>query len=90
MGKNKIQAINMYALLIIRYFACILTWPNKDMKAANVKIWKLLTMYGGVVFFFFFFCTIYYTDTLVKPFTLDWKFILRGSTVVPKLTNVFF
>ena len=44
-GKNKIHAINMYALPVIRYPAGIVSWPKEDMEAADVKTRKLLTMY---------------------------------------------
>lgn len=33
-GKNKIHTINIFV-----------SWPKKDMEVANVKIWKLFTMY---------------------------------------------
>uniref|UniRef100_A0A8C4WGB1 Reverse transcriptase domain-containing protein n=1 Tax=Gopherus evgoodei TaxID=1825980 RepID=A0A8C4WGB1_9SAUR len=46
-GKNKIHAINRYALLVIRYPAGIVSWPKEDMEAADVKTRKLLTMHGG-------------------------------------------
>lgn len=46
-GKYKIHAINMYALLVIRYPVGLVSWPKQDMKAADVKTWKLLTSYGG-------------------------------------------
>lgn len=40
MGKNN-------ALPVIRYHAGIISWPLEEMQATNVKIRKLLTMYGG-------------------------------------------
>ena len=46
-GKNKIQAINSYALPIIRCPAGIISWPVEEMQAADVKTRKLLTMRGG-------------------------------------------
>lgn len=46
-GDEKIHAIYIYAVLIIRYPASIMSWPRKDTKAAAVKTQKLFTMYGG-------------------------------------------
>ena len=43
-GKNKIQAINTYALPVIRYPAGIMSWAKEEMEAADVKTRKLLTM----------------------------------------------
>ncbi|KAF7656846.1 hypothetical protein LDENG_00035490, partial [Lucifuga dentata] len=46
-GRNKIQAINMYALPVIRYPAGIISWPQEEMDTTDVKTRKLLTMHGG-------------------------------------------
>ena len=46
-GKNKIQAINTYALPVIRYPAGIVSWTKEEMEAADVKTRKLFTMHGG-------------------------------------------
>ena len=46
-GKNKIQAINTYALPVIRYPAGIVSWTKEEMEAAHVKTRKLLTMHRG-------------------------------------------
>ena len=45
-GKNKIQAINTYALPVIRYPAGIISWSLKEMQDTDVKTRKLLTMHG--------------------------------------------
>uniref|UniRef100_A0A7N8XHF5 Reverse transcriptase domain-containing protein n=1 Tax=Mastacembelus armatus TaxID=205130 RepID=A0A7N8XHF5_9TELE len=47
-GKNKVQAINTYALPVIRYPAGIISWPKEDIEATDVKTRKLLTMHGGL------------------------------------------
>ncbi|KAF7650746.1 hypothetical protein LDENG_00121320 [Lucifuga dentata] len=36
-GRNKIQAINMYALPVIRYPAGIISWPQEEMDDTDVK-----------------------------------------------------
>ena len=46
-GKNKIQAINTYALPVIRYPAGIINWPKEEIEATDIKTRKLLTMHGG-------------------------------------------
>ncbi|KAF7644738.1 hypothetical protein LDENG_00216610, partial [Lucifuga dentata] len=46
-GRNKINAINMYALPVIRYPAGIISWLQQEMDATDVKTGKLLTMHGG-------------------------------------------
>uniref|UniRef100_A0A3B5PPD0 Reverse transcriptase domain-containing protein n=1 Tax=Xiphophorus maculatus TaxID=8083 RepID=A0A3B5PPD0_XIPMA len=46
-GKNKIRAINSYALPVIRYPAGIISWPKEEIKATDIKTRKLLTMHGG-------------------------------------------
>ena len=43
----KIQAINTFALSVIRYRFGIVSWTKKEMKAADVKTHQLLTMHGG-------------------------------------------
>ncbi|WP_175564860.1 hypothetical protein, partial [Escherichia coli] len=47
-GKNKVQAINTYALPVIRYPAGIISWPKEDIEATDVKTRKLFTMHGGL------------------------------------------
>lgn len=46
-GKNKVQAINSYALPVIRYPAGIVSWPKEEIQTTDVKTRKLLTMHGG-------------------------------------------
>ncbi|TWW57466.1 Transforming growth factor beta receptor type 3 [Takifugu flavidus] len=46
-GKHKIQAINTYALPVIRYPAGIIPWPQEEIQATDIKTRKLLTMHGG-------------------------------------------
>ncbi len=46
-GKNKIRAINTYALPVIRYPAGIINWPKEEIEATDIKTRKLLTMHGG-------------------------------------------
>ena len=46
-GRNKIQAINMYAIPVIRYPAGIISWPKEEIEATDIKTRKLLTMHGG-------------------------------------------
>ena len=46
-GKNKDQAINMYALPFIRYPAGIISWAEEEIEATDVKARKLLTIHGG-------------------------------------------
>jgi len=44
---NKFQAINSFALPVIRYTAGILHWPVNDLKALDRQTRKLLTLYRG-------------------------------------------
>ncbi|MHC5954160.1 hypothetical protein ACYTX9_09610, partial [Streptococcus pyogenes] len=46
-GKNKIRAINTYALPVIRYPAGVIGWPEEEIEANDIKTRKLLTMHGG-------------------------------------------
>ncbi len=46
-GRNKIQAINIYALPVIRYPTGIIAWPKEEIEATDIKTRKLLTMHGG-------------------------------------------
>ncbi|TWW76590.1 hypothetical protein D4764_13G0012520 [Takifugu flavidus] len=46
-GKDKIQAINTYALPVIRYPAGIIPWPLEEIQATDIKTRNLLTMRGG-------------------------------------------
>lgn len=43
-GKNKIHAVHTYIQLAIRFPAAIVSWPKKDLKAVDVRTWKLFTM----------------------------------------------
>lgn len=45
-GKNKIWAINTYALLIISYSAGIISWPEEEIEASDIKARNVLTMRG--------------------------------------------
>ena len=45
--KNKVQAINTYALLVTRYPAGIINWSKEETEATDVKTRTLLTMNGG-------------------------------------------
>ncbi len=46
-GWMKIQAINTYALPVIRYPASIIAWPKEEIEAPDIKTRKLLTIHGG-------------------------------------------
>ena len=48
-GKRKIQAINTYALRVIRYPTSIISWPLEEMQATDVKTRKLLMIHGGCI-----------------------------------------
>ena len=47
-GKNKIEAINTWAVAIVRYGAGILEWRADELRALDRKTRKLLTMYKGL------------------------------------------
>ena len=45
-SKNKIMAINTFAVPVIRYPAGIISWRLEDLKAADIATRKLMTMHG--------------------------------------------
>ena len=45
-GKNKIQAINAWAVAILKYRAGIINWKIDELKKMNRRTRKTLTMYG--------------------------------------------
>ena len=45
-AKNLITAINVWAVSVVRYFAGVIDWNEKEMKDLDVKTRKILTMYG--------------------------------------------
>ena len=45
-GKNKIQAINTWALALLRYGAGIFNWKVDELKKVDRTTRKILTMYG--------------------------------------------
>ena len=47
-GKNKIKAINTWAVAVLRYGAGILTWNVEELKELDRKTRKLLTMHKGL------------------------------------------
>ena len=47
-GKNKIQAINSWAVALIRYGAGILDWTIEEMKKIDRETRKTMTMYGAL------------------------------------------
>lgn len=42
------RTISIYALLVIRYLACIISWPKENIEVVDVKTQKLITMYSGL------------------------------------------
>lgn len=46
-GKNKIQPINTYPLLLVHYSAGIIGWPEEEIKATDIKTKKLIAIDGG-------------------------------------------
>ena len=46
-GKNKIQAVNTWAVAILRYGAGIIDWKGDDLKQLDRSRRKTLTMYGA-------------------------------------------
>ena len=46
-GKNKIQAVNTWAVAILRYGAGIIDWKGDDLKQLDRSTRKTLTMYGA-------------------------------------------
>ena len=47
-GKNKITAINAWAVVVFRYGAGILQWKDSKLKDVDRKSRKTITMYGGL------------------------------------------
>ena len=45
---KKIQNINTYTLPVVRYPAGMVSWTKEEIKAADVKTCKLLTMHRGL------------------------------------------
>ena len=47
-GKNKITAINTWAVAVFRYGAGILQWKENELKNVDRKSRKTMTMYGAL------------------------------------------
>ena len=47
-GRNKITAINTWAVAIFRYGAGIISWRESELKSIDRKTRKYLTMYGAM------------------------------------------
>ena len=47
-GKNKITAINTWAVAVFRYGAGILQWKESELKNVDRKSRKTMTMYGAL------------------------------------------
>ena len=47
-GRNKIMAINTYAIPVIRYTAGIVDWTGEEIKQLDRKTRKLITIYRGL------------------------------------------
>ena len=47
-GKNKIQAINSWAVALLRYGAAIINWKVDELKIMDRITRKTLTMYGAL------------------------------------------
>ena len=47
-GKNKIQAINTWAVALLRYVAGIVNWKVDELKKMGRTMRKTLTMYGAL------------------------------------------
>jgi len=47
-GKNKITAINTWAVAIFRYGGGIIDWRENELKSIDRKTRKTMTMYGGL------------------------------------------
>lgn len=45
-SRNKITAINAFAVPVIRYPAAVITWRQEDLKAADIGTRKLMTLHG--------------------------------------------
>lgn len=47
-GKNRIKAMNTWAVAILRYGVGILKWTVEEIKELDTKTRKLLTMHKGL------------------------------------------
>ena len=47
-GRNKVTAINTWAVVIFRYRAGIIQWKTSELKDLDRKSRKTMTMYGGL------------------------------------------
>ena len=47
-GKNKIAAINAWAVAIFRYGAGVIDWKESELKSVDRKTRRALTMYGAM------------------------------------------
>ena len=45
-SKNKVTAINTFAVPVIRYPAAVVTWRQEDLKETDIGTRKLMTMHG--------------------------------------------
>ena len=46
-SKNKVTAINAFAVSVIRYPAAVVTWRQEDLKETDIGTRKLMTMHGA-------------------------------------------
>ena len=46
-GRKKMEAINAYAIPVVRYPAGIITWPTEEVKQLDIKTRKLMTSRVG-------------------------------------------
>ena len=46
-GRNKFQAVNTWAVSLLRYGAGVMTWRRHELQGMDRKTRKLLTMYGA-------------------------------------------
>ena len=47
-GKNKIVAINIWAISVIRYGAGLINWNKEEVQKLDRKTRKMMTMYGAL------------------------------------------
>jgi high-affinity nickel permease len=47
-GRNKIMAMNTWAVALLRYGAGVLKWTKDEIAAIDRKTRKLMTMYGAL------------------------------------------
>ena len=45
-SKNKVTAINTFAVPVIRYPAAVVSWRREDLKEIDIGPRKLMTMHG--------------------------------------------